>query len=71
MMSTESLKDTQAPLVSLEQRRDTLYTRLAHGYDTIEQAKSDGEDVSHWEAGWLRLLREYERVCELISSRNS
>lgn len=59
------------PSVSLESRRDALYARLDSGYDKIERAIEAGEDVTRWELGWHRLLREYEYVCELIESRSS
>jgi hypothetical protein len=57
------------PPASLEERRDTLASRLDTGFDTIEQARNQGKDIERWEQGWLKLLREYEEVCDQIASR--
>jgi hypothetical protein len=54
---------------SLEDRRDTLYARLERGFETIAQAEAEGKDVSGWEQAWVRLLREYEAVCDQIRGR--
>lgn len=51
----------------LEQRASVLYLRLEDGYDRIERALDDGEDVSRWEDLWQHLLREYEQVSDLIA----
>ncbi|MEX2425728.1 MAG: hypothetical protein WD401_03100 [Thermomicrobiaceae bacterium] len=59
----------QMPPMSLEQRRDTLYSRLDAGFDKIEQAQKSGLDVSRWEEGWQRLLTEYEEICDQIARR--
>jgi hypothetical protein len=70
-MSLDTLSLDQMPAVSLEERRDTLYARLDSGFDKIEQAMQAGEDVTRWEHGWERLLREYEHVCEQIAARRA
>jgi hypothetical protein len=51
----------------LEQRASVLYLRLEDGYARIERALDDGEDITRWEDLWLRLLREYEQVSDLLS----
>jgi hypothetical protein len=60
--------DTMPP-VSLEQRRDTLAARLDTGFEKIEQAERAGTDVKRWEDAWLRLLAEYEDICDQIAGR--
>lgn len=69
MNSIETMSIGSVPPVSLEQRRDTLHARLNSGYDTIERAARQGKDVSRWEQGWFRLLREYQEVCDQIQAR--
>ncbi|MGA7669986.1 MAG: hypothetical protein WBW04_06165 [Nitrolancea sp.] len=51
----------------LEKRASVLYLRLGDGYDRIERALADGEDVARWDDLWKKLLREYEEVCDLLS----
>ena len=45
-------------------RRVGLEGRLEDGYRRIDQALRDGADVAAWESFWIRLLREYETVCD-------
>lgn len=45
---------------SREARLASLTRRLIDGETRIEAAQSRGEDVTAWEAFWLRLLHEYE-----------
>lgn len=71
MTGLETTTIATAPPVSLEQRRDTLYARLDAGFDKIERAARDGKDVSRWEQGWYRLLREYQDVCDQIAARET
>ncbi len=51
----------------MEKRASVLYLRLEDGYDRIERALADGEDVTRWDDLWRKLLREYEEVCDLLS----
>lgn len=46
----------------LEERVQTLYVRLNDGYRQIAQAEADGENITHWETVWRKLLREYEET---------
>lgn len=51
--------DLRAELLRIERR-------LYDGYDMIDRALDDGVDVGRWEGHWLKLLREYEELCELL-----
>ncbi len=44
-------------------RRETLHARLEDGDRRITDAQRAGQDVTQWEAFWIRLLREYEVAC--------
>ncbi len=50
-----------APLVDY---RDELVERLDVGAARIEEARSQGKDVSSWEDHWISLLHRYEWVCD-------
>jgi hypothetical protein len=41
-----------------------LAKRLNDGYNRIEVARQNGEDVEAWESFWLTLLAEYEQACD-------
>ena len=69
MSALESVGIDQMPALSLEDRRDTLAHRLNTGFDTIERANQQGRDTTHWEAAWIRLLAEYEEICDQIARR--
>jgi hypothetical protein len=69
MATVESTIIEQIPVLSLEQRRDTLAARLEMGFEKIEQAEREGKDTVRWEQAWLQLLKEYEGVCDQIASR--
>jgi hypothetical protein len=43
-------------------RRATLERRLDDGYQRIDAALKDGQDVDRWEDFWIGLLREYEAL---------
>ena len=47
-------------------RRRTLERRLDDGYRGIEEALRAGQDVGAWEDFWIRLLRDYEAVCDQL-----
>lgn len=49
-------------LTSLAARRETLERRLEDGYQRIDAAIADGEDVERWETFWIDLLRQYEAL---------
>jgi hypothetical protein len=54
---------TRVELVA-ELRR--VEARLEDGYRKIEQATAAGENVTHWETIWLRLLDDYERIYDQL-----
>ena len=51
---------------TLSDRRDSLFARLEEGYGRIERGLDEGRDITTWEDLWLRLLDEYEAVCEQL-----
>lgn len=42
----------------------SLAQRLDDGYRRIDEAQLAGVDTSAWEEFWLKLLREYESLCD-------
>lgn len=42
----------------------SLQRRLEEGWDLIEAAHARGEDVRLLEDHWIRLLHQYEQLCE-------
>jgi thymidylate kinase len=53
---------------TLETARDRLYENLEKGYDRISKGLVEGKDVTEWEEFWVTLLKEYQRVCEELTS---
>lgn len=51
-------------LTAIHFRRAALERRLEDGYRRIETALGEGADTESWETFWLRLLAEYEAVCD-------
>ncbi len=51
-------------------RRLVLQRRLEDGYRRIDQALAQGEDIGTWEAFWIRLLHEYESVCDEVADES-
>jgi hypothetical protein len=43
-------------------RRAMLARRLDDGYQRIDAAIADGQEMARWEDFWLDLLREYEAL---------
>jgi hypothetical protein len=41
-----------------------LTQRLEDGYRRIDEAQRNGADTSVWEEFWLKLLHEYEMLCD-------
>ncbi len=50
----------------LIEKRDDLVERLDVGAAKIEEARSQGKDVSSWEDYWIQLLHNYESVCDKL-----
>jgi hypothetical protein len=69
MTAIETTTIQHIPAVSLEERRDMLAARLETGFQKIEQAERIGTDTTRWEHAWMRLLNEYEQICDQIQSR--
>lgn len=60
------MSEEEADLLVLETRRDNLYSRLEAGYTYIESLIEAGSPSSDAEYFWVKLLRQYERVCDEI-----
>lgn len=52
----------------LENKRDEMAKRLDLGFDKIETSRAEGKDVSAWELFWVKLLGQYERVCDELKT---
>jgi hypothetical protein len=44
-----------------------LERRLDDGYARIEQARLDGIDTTTWEEFWVKLLVEYQSICDELT----
>ncbi|HYI93433.1 MAG TPA: hypothetical protein VEX68_07810 [Bryobacteraceae bacterium] len=44
-----------------------LERRLEDGYARIEDARLEGINTSDWEEFWIKLLREYEEICNKLA----
>lgn len=53
-------------IARLTEKRDEYVERLDIGAAKIEQARSEGKDVTSWEDYWIQLLRQYEAVCDKL-----
>ena len=51
---------------SLIAQRDELLQRLTTGDQRIALGRRSGTDTSRWETGWIKLLRDYERICQQL-----
>lgn len=47
-----------------EQSAAALAERLEDGYRRIDEAERRGADITAWEEFWLKLLHEYEVLCD-------
>ena len=64
---TEAQRQEQMKLVAkLVEKRDEYVERLDVGAAKIEEARSQGKDVSTWEDYWIQLLHQYEAVCDKL-----
>ena len=57
-------RDTLAHLVA---QRNSLVDRLNNGSRQIEAMRASGENLESLERFWIRLLHQYERVCDRIA----
>jgi uncharacterized coiled-coil DUF342 family protein len=53
-------------IARLTKKRAEYVKRLDDGAAKIEEARSQGKDVTSWEDYWLQLLRQYEAVCDKL-----
>jgi hypothetical protein len=59
------MSETRASLI---EQRDQLVQRLTAGDQRINLGRRNGTDTSKWETGWIRLLRDYERICRQLDT---
>jgi len=52
-------------------QRDELVQRLIDGDQRIKLGRRNGSDTGKWETGWIRLLRDYEQICQSLDSHGS
>ena len=41
-----------------------LEARLEKGWQLLEGGRGSAEEIARWEESWLRLLRQYEALCD-------
>lgn len=61
----------QPSIEALETRRDELVRRLEKGSRQIDELRAAGGDTLEWETFWIRLLSEYESVCDELKTLRS
>lgn len=54
--------------IDLIEQRDELVQRLTAGDQRIRTGRRNGTDTGKWETGWIRLLRDYERICRRLEA---
>ena len=59
-------QERQQTITRLMEKRDEYVERLDIGAAKIEEARSQGKDVTLWEDYWIQLLRQYEAVCDKL-----
>ena len=59
-------QERQQTIARLTEKRDEYVERLDIGAAKIEEARSQGKDVTSWEDYWIQLLRQYEAVCDKL-----
>lgn len=59
-------------MVTLEETHDNLVSRLEPGFEAIEERrKTAGKIPANWEDEFIKLLRQYENVCNQIKERDN
>lgn len=61
----------RAGVVSLPRLRDELEARLTIEERNLSAARERGEDVALREREWVRALRRYERLCDLLARQSA
>ncbi len=59
-------QERQQNINRLMEKRDEYVERLDMGAAKIEEARSQGKDVTLWEDYWIQLLHQYEAVCDKL-----
>lgn len=59
-------QESQKAITRLIEKRDEYVERLDIGAAKIEEARSQGKDVTLWEDYWIQLLRQYEAICDKL-----
>ncbi len=59
-------QERQSQIIRLSEKRETLVERLDVGAARIEEARTQGKDVTSWEDYWISLLRQYESLCDKL-----
>lgn len=57
-------QEHRSTITRLFEKRAEYVQRLDIGAAKIEEARSQGRDVTLWEDYWIQLLRQYEAVCD-------
>ena len=71
MTASTNRRSEQAPmgeLVDLVELCSKLEARLFSEERELSALRDQGVDTSNQEAGWVRMLHRYERVCDLLAS---
>lgn len=58
--------EKQKVIERLVEKKKEFDERLTIGAEKIEEARSQGKDVSSWEDYWIQLLRNFEAVCDKL-----
>jgi hypothetical protein len=59
-------QERQQTITRLIEKRDEYVERLDIGAAKIEEARSQGKNVTLWEDYWIQLLRQYEAICDKL-----
>lgn len=59
-------RERATTIAKLEEKKGEYVERLDIGGAKIEEARSQGKDVTKWETYWCELLKEYEAVCDKL-----
>jgi hypothetical protein len=66
-LPNESTREELEPTIQrLEEKKQEYQERLDIGGAKIEEARSQGRDVTAWEDYWIQLLRQFEAVCDKL-----
>jgi hypothetical protein len=66
---TEIHPRSAGTLVDLEELRARLEQRLEHGERELSAVRNSGNASATGEVEWVRTLRRYERLCDLLARK--